>query len=30
MVDFLYDIILDIKGMDISKVTNVFDEDITF
>ena len=29
-VDFLYDIILDIKGMDISKVTKIDDEEVTF
>jgi hypothetical protein len=29
-VDFLYDILLDIKGMDISRVTNINDDEITF
>jgi len=29
-IDYLYDIVLDIKGIDVSRVTNLNDEDISF
>jgi len=29
-VDFLYDIVLDFKGMNILRVTNILDEDLSF
>lgn len=29
-VDYLYDIVLDLKGIEVSRVTNLNDEDIAF
>jgi len=29
-IDYLYDIILDLKGIDVQRVTNLNDEDISF
>lgn len=30
VVDYLYDIVLDFKGMNIVRVTNILDEDLSF
>lgn len=30
VVDYLYDIVLDFKGMNILRVTNILDEDLSF
>lgn len=30
VVDYLYDIVLDFKGMNILRVTNILDEDVSF
>jgi len=29
-IDYLYDIVLDYQGMEIKRVANIFDEDISF
>lgn len=29
-IDYLYDVVLDFKGMNILRVTNILDEDLTF